>query len=112
LSTPATLAIGGSVKLSGRKIRFSGLFSVSGPHRNYFPALFIRFPVFPRFRSNPENSSPPESLTLIGGQANLRGSKIYLFLQQLTGHRMRWRDSQTIDELKIMLLLWAEVKSD
>ena len=47
-----------------------------------------------------------------GGQANLRGRKIHLFLQQLTGHRMRWRDSQTIDELKIMLLLSAEVKSD
>jgi len=55
--------------------------------------------------------STPATLA-IGGQANIRGSKIHLFLQQLTGHRMRWRDSQTIDELKIMLLLWAEVKSD
>ena len=41
------------------------------PTKNYFPALFIRFPAlfirfsgFFRFRSNPENSFPPESLTL------------------------------------------------
>ena len=61
-----------SVKLSGRKIRFSGLFSVSGPHRkiifqqcsSVFRHCSSDFPGFFRFRSNPENSFPPESLTL------------------------------------------------
>ena len=89
------LAVWISVKLSGREIRFSGLFSVSGPHRkiicrhcssdnqscsSVFRHCSSSFPGFSRFRSNPENSFPPESLTLVFTQ----GRHYYIVLAWCT----------------------------